>query len=125
MTDALGSACSGPSVGGFERRRSGSRILTVWFSYCGGIIAVEFEFDPTKSVVNQEKHGIDFVRAQELWRDSVRVEVPARTTDEARWLVIGRIDGKHWSAVVTYREERIRIISVRRSRDEEVAIYEG
>jgi uncharacterized protein len=86
---------------------------------------VEFEFDPTKSAASQEKHGIDFVRAQELWRDSVRVEVPARTTDEARWLVIGRIDGRHWSAVVTYREERIRIISVRRSRDEEVAIYAG
>jgi len=59
-----------------------------------------------------------------LWRDSVRVEVPARTTDEARWLVIGRIDGKHWSAVVTYREDRIRIISVRRARDEEIRIYE-
>ena len=86
---------------------------------------MEFEFDPTKSAANQEKHGIDFVRAQELWRDSMRVEVPARTVDEPRWLVIGRIDGKHWSAVVTYREERIRIISVRRSRDEEVAIYEG
>jgi uncharacterized DUF497 family protein len=57
---------------------------------------VEFEFDPAKSAANQEKHGIDFVRAQELWRDSIRVEVPARTTDEARWLVIGRIDGRHW-----------------------------
>jgi hypothetical protein len=55
----------------------------------------------------------------------MRVEVPARTVDEPRWVVIGRIDGKHWSAVVTYREERVRIISVRRSRDEEVAIYEG
>lgn len=86
---------------------------------------MEFEFDPTKSAANQEKHGIDFVRAQELWRDSMRVEVPARTVDEPRWLVIGRIDGKHWSAVVTHREERTRIISVRRSRDEEVAIYEG
>jgi uncharacterized protein len=86
---------------------------------------MEFEFDPVKSAANQEKHGIDFGRAQELWRDSMRVEVPARTVDEPRWLVIGRIDGKHWSAVVTYREERIRIISVRRSRDEEVAIYEG
>jgi uncharacterized DUF497 family protein len=82
-------------------------------------------FDPTKSAANQEKHGIDFVRAQELLGGSIRVEVPARTTDEARWLVIGRIDGRHWSAVVTYREERIRIISVRRSREEEVAIYEG
>ena len=55
----------------------------------------------------------------------MRVEVPARTVDEPRWLVVGRIDGKHWSAVVTYREERVRIISVRHSRDEEVAIYEG
>jgi uncharacterized protein len=74
---------------------------------------------------NQEKHGIDFVGAQLLWQDSMRVEVPARTADEARWLVIGQIKGKHWSAVVTYRQERITIISVRRSRDEEVAIYES
>ncbi len=86
---------------------------------------MEFDFDPAKSAANQEKHGIDFVRAQELWQDPARAEVPARTVDESRLLVIGRIDGKHWSAVVTYREERMRIISVRRSRDEEVAIYEG
>ncbi|HEY1004134.1 MAG TPA: BrnT family toxin [Streptosporangiaceae bacterium] len=86
---------------------------------------MEFEFDPAKSSANQEKHGIDFVRAQELWQDSIRIEVPARTVDEPRWLVIGLIDGKHWSAVVTYREERTGIISVRRSRDEEVVIYEG
>jgi hypothetical protein len=86
---------------------------------------MEFEFDPGKSAANQEKHGIDFVRAQVLWQDSMRVEVPARTVDEPRWLVIGQISGKYWSAVVTYREARIRIISVRRSRDEEVAIYES
>jgi uncharacterized DUF497 family protein len=86
---------------------------------------VEFEFDPGKSAANREKHGIDFVEAQVLWQDSMRVEVPARTVDEPRWLVIGQIGGKHWSAVVTYRQERIRIISVRRSRDEEVAIYES
>ena len=53
------------------------------------------------------------------------MEVPARTVDEARWLMIGQIDGKHWSAVVTYRGQRTRIISVRRSRDEEVSIYES
>jgi uncharacterized DUF497 family protein len=86
---------------------------------------VEFEFDPGKSTANQEKHGIDFVGAQVLWQDPMRVEVPARTADEPRWLVIGQINGRHWSAVVTYRQERIRIISVRRSRDEEVAIYES
>jgi hypothetical protein len=69
--------------------------------------------------------GIDFVEAQVLWQDSLHIEVPARTTDEPRWLVIGQINGKHWSAVVTYRQQRIRIISVRRSRNEEVAIYES
>jgi hypothetical protein len=49
---------------------------------------------------------------------------PARTTGEPRWLVVGRMGDKHWSAVVTYREDGIRIISVRRARDEEVRIYE-
>jgi uncharacterized protein len=75
--------------------------------------------------VERDKHGIDFLTAQALWEDSMRVEVPARTVDEPRWLVIGQIGGKHWSAVVTYREQRVRLISVRRSREEEVAIYEG
>ncbi|PSK97222.1 hypothetical protein CLV30_12321 [Haloactinopolyspora alba] len=86
---------------------------------------MEFEFDPTKRVLNQGKHGIDFVEAQRLWLDPLRVEVEARTVDEPRWLVVGRIDDRCWSAVVTRRQSRIRIISVRRSRDEEVRLYEG
>jgi uncharacterized protein len=86
---------------------------------------VEFEFDTAKSAANLEKHGIDFTQAQQLWQDVSRAEIPARTTDEPRWLVIGRIDGKHWSVVVTYRQGRARIISARRSRKEEVALYEG
>jgi len=86
---------------------------------------VEFEFDLQKSAANREKHGISFDDAQVLWQDPMRIEIPARTEDEPRWLVIGQIDGKHWSAVVTYREERVRIISVRRSRNEEVRIYES
>ncbi len=53
------------------------------------------------------------------------VEIPARTEDEPRSVVIGVIAGRHWSAVVTYREDAIRLISVRRSRDEEVKLYEG
>jgi uncharacterized protein len=85
---------------------------------------MEFEFDPLKSVSNREKHGVDFVQAQELWQDPMRIEVPARTAGEPRWLVVGRMGGRHWSAVVTYREDRIRIISVRRARDEEREIYE-
>ena len=84
-----------------------------------------FEFDESKSRANLEKHGIDFAQAQVLWSDPDLIEIPAVTVDEPRLLVIGRIDGKHWSAVITYRSENIRIISVRRSRSEEVAIYEG
>ena len=86
---------------------------------------MEFDFDPIKSLANKEKHGIDFVDAQLLWLDSMLLEIPARTTDESRFLIIGKIGNKHWSGVVTYRENRIRIISVRRSRKEEVEIYEG
>jgi len=86
---------------------------------------LEFEFDPEKSQANQAKHGIDFIEAQLLWLDDMLLEIPARTSDEPRFLIIGKIGNKHWSVVVTYRQDRIRIISVRRSRKEEVEIYEG
>ena len=84
-----------------------------------------FEFDPGKSEENRRKHGIDFLEAQALWEDPDLVEILAKTSDEPRFLVIGRIAGKHWSGIVTYRSDKIRIISVRRSRQEEVGIYES
>jgi uncharacterized DUF497 family protein len=84
-----------------------------------------FEFDEPRSRANAKKRGIDFIQAQELWRDPYLIEIPAMTVDEPRSLVIGRIGAKHWSAVITYRSDNIRIISVRRSRPEEVALYEG
>ena len=62
---------------------------------------------------------------QAIWQDVMRVEIPARTTDEPRWLGVGLIDGKHWSVVVTYRGPQVRIISARRSRKEEAALYKG
>jgi hypothetical protein len=86
---------------------------------------MQFEFDPRKSELNKTKHGIDFIAAQHLWEDSNRVVVPARTLDESRYLLIGKVFDKHWSAVFTLREETIRIISVRRSRPEEREIYES
>jgi hypothetical protein len=86
---------------------------------------MSFEYDPDKSAENKRKHGIDFEEAQQLWADAQLVEVPARTTDEPRWLLVGKIDEKHWSAIITRRGDNIRLISVRRSRDEEVAIYES
>ena len=84
-----------------------------------------FEFDSKISESKQAKHGIDFVAAQSLWNDPMLLEIPAKTDDEPRFLVIGLIDGKHWSAVMTYRGAHIRLISVRRARSEEVALYES
>ncbi len=84
-----------------------------------------FEFDDLKSKSNFQKHGIDFNDAQALWSDSNLLEIPAKTLDEPRFLVIGMIKQKHWSAVITYRNDKVRLISVRRSRDEEVILYES
>lgn len=86
---------------------------------------MEFEFDEVRSRANKSKHGIDFIEARALWRDGLLVEIPARTEDEPRFVVVGMISEKHWSAVVAYRGERVRLISVRRARVEEVAIYES
>jgi len=89
------------------------------------IYTMEFEFDPRKSAANKRKHGIDFAEAQQLWDDPDLLEIPARTEDEPRFLMIGKIACRHWSGVVTYRDDRIRIISVRASRKEEVELYES
>ena len=86
---------------------------------------MKFQFDRRKSASNRTKHGIDFVEAQRLWDAPDLLEIPARTEDEPRFLVIGRIDGRCWSGVITYCCDAIRIISVRRSRREEVAWYES
>jgi uncharacterized DUF497 family protein len=86
---------------------------------------MEFEFDTGKSDTNRRKHGIDFHEAQALWDDPDMIEVPANVADESRFLIIGMIAWKHWSGVITYRGSVIRIISVRRSRKEEVDIYES
>lgn len=85
----------------------------------------DFEFDVKKSLANKSKHGIDLVEGQALWLDDRRLEVPARTEDEPRFLVIGMIGETHWSAVVTYRGDKTRIISIRSSRETEVKAYEG
>ncbi|GMV88464.1 MAG: hypothetical protein AMXMBFR81_13950 [Chthonomonas sp.] len=86
---------------------------------------MDFEFDPAKSEANLLKHGVDFIEAQGLWDDLDRIEVPARTTDEDRWLVIAKFRDAIWAAVVTYRQGRIRIISVRRARQSEEHLYES
>ena len=86
---------------------------------------MEFEFDANKSKANKKKHGVDFAEIQALWEDPDLLEIPARVTDEPRFLVIGTMSGKHWSAIITYRKEKTRIISARRSHKTEVELYES
>ncbi len=83
-----------------------------------------FEFDPAKSATNAAKHGIDFELAQQLWKDPDRLQIPARTQGEPRFMLIGKINDRHWSAIFTFRGDNVRIVSVRRSRTYEVTAYE-
>jgi hypothetical protein len=86
---------------------------------------VKFEFDEAKSSSNKTKHGIDFIAAQILWDDALRLETPAQSADEPRYQVLGKVGDKVWSAFITYRNEKIRIISVRRARETEEKQYYG
>jgi uncharacterized DUF497 family protein len=86
---------------------------------------MEFEFDEPKSRLNKTKHGIDVGEAQALWDDPELLEIPLTLDDEPRALVVGRIGEKHWSAIITYRQARVRVISVRRSRHRERELYES
>jgi uncharacterized protein len=85
----------------------------------------DFEYDDDKSQANLEKHEIDFLDARALWKDPDLLEIRAKSDDEPRFLIIGLIGPKHWSAVVTYRNGTVRLISVRRSRKREVELYES
>ena len=82
-----------------------------------------FEFSEHKSKLNEKKHGIDFDTAKELWKDANRIVVPARWVDEARFLIIAKLEETLWVAIYTYRRKKIRIISVRKARGYEKEIY--
>ncbi|MGA7538026.1 MAG: BrnT family toxin [Steroidobacteraceae bacterium] len=100
-------------------------IKFILFLYPTKESVVGFEYDQDKRAANKDKHGLDCEEAQELWCDPDLLEIPARTTDEPRWLVIGKLGGTHGSAEITRRGDNIRLISVRGSRDEEVEACEG
>src|SRR5690349_19909457 len=84
---------------------------------------MDFEFDRTKSAANAEKHGIDFIEARRLWELPV-LRLPAKRIGEPRELAIGKIGNKYWTAIIVLRGEAIRLISCRRSRDDEKELYE-
>lgn len=86
---------------------------------------MDLEYDRVKSASNKKKHGIDFIEAQAIWADVDRLEIPGISEDEPRVLIIGKISDKYWTAVITYRNDRIRIISARRSRVGEIKLYES
>ncbi len=87
---------------------------------------MKFEYDENKSLSNKQKHGIDFEEAKKLWNDPYAFEIPSlQSKDEERFLVLGQIDYKNYTAIITYRDTNIRIISVRRSRIKEKKLYES
>lgn len=80
----------------------------------------DFEWDDAKDLVNQAKHGISFLEATELWDDPNRLVFPAVSANEPRYSATGLIHGRYWTAIFTLRNNRVRIISVRRARIDEV-----
>lgn len=86
---------------------------------------MEFEFDPEKSQANKAKHGIDFDEARVLWADEDRLVIPARSDTEPRWVMLAQRGAKVWAAFYTVRGDRVRLISVRRARPNEKAMYES
>ncbi len=86
------------------------------------IAKIKFEFDHIKSDLNKEKHEIDFIEAQKLWQFAI-LRFPSKKKGELRELVIGKIESTYWTAIITQRDNAIRIISCRRARDEEKTLY--
>ena len=87
---------------------------------------MKFEYNENKSKTNKSKHGIDFEEAKELWKDPYSFELPSiQSMDEDRFLVLGKISSKNYTAITTYRDDVVKIISVRRSRQKEIELYES
>ncbi len=86
---------------------------------------MKFDWDAQKAISNKEKHGIDFETAKALWLDESRIEIEAPHPVEERRILIANLHGKLWTAVYSVRDgATVRLISVRRSREKEVGLYE-
>ena len=99
-------------------------IKKVYFIYNKYTVPLLFEYDEAKSIINLEKHGIDFVEAQRLWDDKNAIDAVTDTKNEKRFIHVGKLSDKAYSAIYTIRGSRIRLISVRRARAKEVQKYE-
>ncbi len=85
---------------------------------------MEFTLNPAKRAATLEKHGINVVTAQQLWGEPALLDIPVRTQGERRFMINAQLHNKHWSAVIAYGESSILLISVRRSRSEEILLDE-
>ena len=86
---------------------------------------MKFEYDDNKSQINKEKHGIDFIDAQNLWKDENALIITVNIVDdEVRYALISVFKDKCYTAIFTLRDEIYRIISVRRCRKNEEKNYE-
>jgi uncharacterized DUF497 family protein len=84
----------------------------------------DFDWDPAKSASNEAKHGLSLAAASALWAGPV-VVLPSKHPGELRHLAIGLIEGRHWTVVYSPRDDGLRLISARRSRDNEKALFKN
>lgn len=84
------------------------------------VIRGSFEWDEDKNIRNQQKHGVAFEEAVGLFSGRNRYSRPyIHKTGETRQYVVGFLQEIEFTVVFTHRNNRIRIISVRRARKEE------
>jgi uncharacterized DUF497 family protein len=84
----------------------------------------QFEYDPEKSRSNEERHGVNFVEAQELWKVAHVVIAAKVVAEEVRKVILGEIGGKIYAAVFTMRDQNIRLISCHRADERWERVYE-
>ena len=85
---------------------------------------MQFEFDSAKSESNLEKHGIDFEEAETMWEDPYLFDAALSYGGERRRVAIARLADGIWTAIYTFRGDRIRLISVRRATPKEASLYD-
>lgn len=86
-----------------------------------------FEWDPAKDEANRRKHGVSFRAAISAFMDplSMTIPDPDHSVEEERFLLLGENhQGQLLVVSHTDRQDRIRIISVRKADRRERREYE-
>ena len=84
-----------------------------------------YEWDEAKRAANLAKHGVDFAAVRSFeWDTALRFPDRRKDYGEARWLLLGMICRRLHLLVFTEREDRVRVISLRKANQKERARYE-